>query len=208
MESEDTFCIDSSYYPPTGTWLWASTAGPNVKPAWGGPYCFWVALAMCGVPQMNACPDTIFSVHPDPVTYQFEAIPFLPLPSVPVYAIETGPGTIDPTTGLWSASIPRDQLGIAIPLVVYTWDSGCIQCNRAECATTLMIFVLGDINIDGSSDVGDLVYMVEHMFNGGPEPPRWELEDVDGSGSIDIADLVYLVDYEFGNGPPPVNPWP
>lgn len=30
-------CLDSSYYPPTGTWLWA---GPSVTPYWGGALCY------------------------------------------------------------------------------------------------------------------------------------------------------------------------
>ncbi|MDH3892097.1 MAG: C25 family cysteine peptidase [candidate division Zixibacteria bacterium] len=69
-------------------------------------------------------------------------------------------------------------------------------------------WVCGDV--DGSSlgpDIADLVYMVDFMFNGGPEPPVMAASDVDGSGgTIDIADLVYLVDYMFSSGPAPVCP--
>ena len=67
-------------------------------------------------------------------------------------------------------------------------------------------WVCGDIDGDGSStiDIADLVYLVDYMFNGGPEPPVMEAADVDGSGGvIDIADLVYLVDYMFNGGPEP-----
>ncbi len=58
-------------------------------------------------------------------------------------------------------------------------------------------------------DIADLVYLVDYMFNAGPEPDCPEEGDVDGSGvmPIDIADLVYLVDYMFNAGPvPPVCP--
>ncbi len=63
----------------------------------------------------------------------------------------------------------------------------------------------GDINgSGGSTNIADLVYMVDYMFIGGPEPPSMEMADVDGSGGgLDIADLVYLVDYMFNQGPPP-----
>ena len=33
-------CIDSSFYPPGGAWLWSST--PDLNPEWGGPYCFLI----------------------------------------------------------------------------------------------------------------------------------------------------------------------
>ena len=36
-------CIDSSYYPPGGTWKWAAITGGNQwEPSWDGPHCFRV----------------------------------------------------------------------------------------------------------------------------------------------------------------------
>ncbi len=32
-------CLDSTFYPPTGEWIWA---GPEVIPSWDGPHCFTV----------------------------------------------------------------------------------------------------------------------------------------------------------------------
>ena len=34
-----TFCIDSTYFPPSGTWMWTYTGG-SIIPDWGGPYCW------------------------------------------------------------------------------------------------------------------------------------------------------------------------
>ncbi len=34
-------CIDSSYFPPSGLWLWAPT-GQSEVPTWDGPHCFIV----------------------------------------------------------------------------------------------------------------------------------------------------------------------
>ena len=65
----------------------------------------------------------------------------------------------------------------------------------------------GDINHSGSLpiDIADLVYLVDYMFSGGPEPACQAEGDVNGDGAllIDIADLVYLVDYMFTSGPMP-----
>jgi len=42
----DTLCIDSSWFPPGGEWLWETTQG-GVYPYWDGPHCFHVG-ALCG----------------------------------------------------------------------------------------------------------------------------------------------------------------
>ncbi len=63
----------------------------------------------------------------------------------------------------------------------------------------------GDIDGSGEGpDISDLVFLVDYMFNAGPEPPIMWSADLDGSGGIDISDLVHLVDYMFTGGPPPV----
>ena len=42
----DTLCIDSSFFPPGGSWLWSTTAGV-VMPFWDGPYCFYISESCC-----------------------------------------------------------------------------------------------------------------------------------------------------------------
>ncbi|MCK4461217.1 MAG: hypothetical protein KAW46_05405, partial [candidate division Zixibacteria bacterium] len=65
-------------------------------------------------------------------------------------------------------------------------------------------FVCGDIDGDGSDvNIADLVYLVDYMFNSGPEPPVMDAANVDGLDEINIADLVYMVDYMFNSGPEP-----
>ena len=77
--------------------------------------------------------------------------------------------------------------------------------NATAKLTTETTIECGDINGSGGAlNIADLVYMVDYMFTGGPEPPVMAMADVDGSGgNLDIADLVYLVDYMFSQGPPP-----
>ncbi|MDH3937559.1 MAG: hypothetical protein OEV68_09520 [candidate division Zixibacteria bacterium] len=66
-------------------------------------------------------------------------------------------------------------------------------------------------NVNGSRcdcniiDISDLVFLIDYMFQNGPEPPNWDEADINGSGTlpIDISDLVYLIDYMFSGGPPP-----
>ncbi|HOP07177.1 MAG TPA: PKD domain-containing protein [candidate division Zixibacteria bacterium] len=54
--------------------------------------------------------------------------------------------------------------------------------------------------------IADLVYLVDYMFNSGPEPICMKEANIDGDflGQITVADLVYLVNYMFDQGPLPV----
>ncbi|HOP07356.1 MAG TPA: C1 family peptidase [candidate division Zixibacteria bacterium] len=67
--------------------------------------------------------------------------------------------------------------------------------------------ITGNINNDPDQiiDISDLVYLVNYMFNDGPEPPCLPEASVDGDifQVIDIGDLVYLVSYMFSDGPAP-----
>ncbi len=61
-------------------------------------------------------------------------------------------------------------------------------------------------NVDGLAGIGiaDLIFLVEHLFCGGPAPRCEKEGDVDADGRISsVADLIYLVDYLFFDGPAP-----
>jgi len=63
----------------------------------------------------------------------------------------------------------------------------------------------GDLDGSFTVDIGDLVYLVDYMFTGGPPPvwPTWRA-NVNGDLAQDISDLVYIADYMFTGGPAPV----
>jgi hypothetical protein len=64
-----------------------------------------------------------------------------------------------------------------------------------------VVFVCGDVDLSGSVNVADAVYLVMFIF-GSAEPPPLYAADVDCGGSINVADAVYLIRFIFG-GPPP-----
>ena len=82
-----------------------------------------------------------------------------------------------------------------------TWFANHIAADCLCC-----VGLRGNIDGDpaGGIDISDLVYLVDYMFAGGPQPPCLDEADVNGDAIIDIADLVYLVDFMFNGGPPPV----
>ncbi|MEW6051043.1 MAG: M28 family peptidase [Candidatus Zixiibacteriota bacterium] len=66
-------------------------------------------------------------------------------------------------------------------------------------------YICGDCNDDSvGPDIGDLTYLVEYLFFGGPAPVEMGAANIDGVGTVDIGDLSYLVDYLFFSGPAPV----
>jgi hypothetical protein len=58
----------------------------------------------------------------------------------------------------------------------------------------------GDCDGDGAVSVADLVYLVNHLFGGGPMAGN---ADCNGDGSVNVADLFYLMNYLFAGGPAP-----
>jgi hypothetical protein len=74
--------------------------------------------------------------------------------------------------------------------------------NDYECC-----WLRGDINGDATGpNIADLVFLVNYMFSGGPEPDCMEEADINGNGAgPDVSDLVYLVTHMFSGGPPPAS---
>ncbi len=78
-------------------------------------------------------------------------------------------------------------------------DNGinCPGCEEIGCLP-------GDANGSGGVDIDDVVYVINYIFGGGPEPVHDICcGDANGSGAIDIDDVVYLINYIFGGGPVP-----
>ncbi len=66
------FCIDQSFYPPSGYWTWV--VGPpdrSVSPIWNGPYCFDVVECCIGI-RGNVDGDNQELINVSDLTYFIE----------------------------------------------------------------------------------------------------------------------------------------
>ena len=126
-DSNETLCLDSSFYPPTNEWLWSSdTLDPtnpgtgDIFPAWGGPYCFTIFKVPNLPPEITNCSPLPSFDHCLLATYDFnasdpESDPF-------TFHMASGPGIIDANTGEWSYQPTLGDVSASLSIGVYADD--------------------------------------------------------------------------------------
>jgi hypothetical protein len=66
--------------------------------------------------------------------------------------------------------------------------------------------VLGDANWDGRVSQADIIYVVNNVLRGGPQPkPVWQAGDVNCDETLSQSDIIVLVNHLLKGGPPPCN---
>jgi len=73
-----------------------------------------------------------------------------------------------------------------------------------QLANTVCDSLPGDVDADCYVNYGDVKYLSDYMYLGGPPPEYPNNADVNGDCALSIVDLSYLIDYIFGDGPEPV----
>ncbi|MFH2056613.1 MAG: dockerin type I repeat-containing protein [bacterium] len=64
-------------------------------------------------------------------------------------------------------------------------------------------FACGDANGDAIVNITDAVYLIQYIFNDGPDPVSVEAGDANCDGIVNITDAVYLIQFIFNGGPAP-----
>ncbi|MEE9443104.1 MAG: dockerin type I domain-containing protein [candidate division Zixibacteria bacterium] len=64
-------------------------------------------------------------------------------------------------------------------------------------------YVCGDANGDRNPDIGDAVFIINHVFKGGPAPDPVVAGDANCDGNTDVGDAVYIINHVFKGGPAP-----
>jgi subtilisin family serine protease len=99
----------------------------------------------------------------------------------------------------------EDQLGDSLDTP--GWDKyygyGRVNAFRALTAACHC----GDADADGNIDIGDAVFLIAHIFTGGPAPKDCTyskaLGDANGDQCVDISDAVFLISRIFSGGQAP-----
>ncbi len=113
------------------------------------------------------------------------------------YIVDDLPGTICidstfiPPTGAFIFMAPSD------PVLAPNFDGPfCWPVKEFEP-------ILGDFDLDGQITVGDVVEMIQHIFNGKPHFAPIETGDVNCDGQMNVGDVIYMIAYIFRFGPAP-----
>jgi hypothetical protein len=128
-----TLCIDSSFYRPGGSWLWSTTGGP-FTPTWDGPHCYMIDKVPDLPPQIDNCPGAINQSHCNNASFDFDATDPDATPGGVTYQLNSGPGSIDANTGVWSYSPSLADVGVALSIDVNACDA--VSCG-ASCVVNL-----------------------------------------------------------------------
>jgi len=80
--------------------------------------------------------------------------------------------------------------------------------NPASIVSVGNQFVRGNANDDEFVDIGDAVYIINHIFLGSQAPLCMDAADVNDTGKVDISDPIYLISAKFLGGPNIPPPYP
>ncbi|MFH1699295.1 MAG: FG-GAP-like repeat-containing protein [Candidatus Zixiibacteriota bacterium] len=64
-------------------------------------------------------------------------------------------------------------------------------------------YIIGDANDDGNINVGDAVFLINHVFRGGDGPYPTIAGDANCDESVNVGDAVFLINHVFKGGPGP-----
>jgi hypothetical protein len=91
--------------------------------------------------------------------------------------------------------------------MVYWWKvRGQDRWGKTRWSNEIWSFDLenyGDANGDGQINAGDVVFLINYLFIGGPAPQPLSAGDINGDCVVNSADAVYLINYLFIGGPAP-----
>ena len=83
---------------------------------------------------------------------------------------------------------------------------GYVPRHNLPCCFSLSYPAVGDVNADGTINIGDVVHMINYLYRQGPAPPAPRVGDANCDQIVDVGDVVFLIIYLFRGGPPPECP--
>ena len=105
---------------------------------------------------------------------------------------------------------PCETIGTPATEVVAVLPTGQLvtPITIAGTLTAFPAYVRGDANADGAVDIADPLFILNHLFVGGPAAICPASADVTANTVIDLADPIALLAHLFSGGPPPEAPYP
>jgi uncharacterized Ntn-hydrolase superfamily protein len=67
-------------------------------------------------------------------------------------------------------------------------------------------YACGDSNMDQDNNIGDAVYLINHIFKGSSPPWPYDAGDANCDDAVNVGDVVYIIAFVFKGGPDPCCP--
>jgi subtilisin family serine protease len=170
---------------PYGTWVDICAPGSNKSPSWGWrrPYCYgnWGGTST-SAPFVAGVAALVWSCRPTATNAEVRA------------ALEDHADNICGIPGNYNYCYPINKLG-----------HGRINALEAVKVFRPIPPPPGDCNVDLVVDLGDVVYLISYIYQGGPPPDPICVGDVNDNGMVSLGDIVYLITYIYRGGPPPLD---
>jgi len=80
-------------------------------------------------------------------------------------------------------------------------------CGAVRSGEPAILFVRGNADGEGETDISDAIFTLQFLFLGGRVPPCMDAGDANDSGEVDLSDSVYLLSFLFLGGPRPEDPY-
>ena len=106
-------------------------------------------------------------------------------------------------TGVHSYMPDSSVIGLLTSVRFIVTDVPAGLTDTLETIYWIRSFLRGDLDGNFKYTMNDIVYLVNYIYRGGPEPDPLEAGDVDASGAINTADLSYLINFIYRGGPAP-----
>ena len=69
-------------------------------------------------------------------------------------------------------------------------------------------FLRGDANVDGRVNIADGIWLLQHLYLGGPGGDCAAARDTNADGVVDLADAAHIISFRLMDGGPPRHPYP
>ena len=223
LEDSMSICIDTCFWPPGNRLAWSYGCGTDThdkipRPPTGGLNSFEVCFNLA--PFSNNPPDSFSLLFPPKKAFTPRKVRF-------DWETATDPDSSDqvmydlyvstsyhfsPDSTTIDADLVASEHIKTLDYGAYYWKVKAKDNRGAErwsnqtryfMVTGIHPSTIGDLNLDGSIDVGDVVFFINYLYKSGPAPDPLEVGDCNCDGVVGPSDVVYLLNYLFRGGPAP-----